>query len=179
MAKAKKSKYAWAAIRIVIGLIFMWAFFDKMIGLGYSTCNTVDPATKENSVKVLCEKSVAKGASPTAGFLGKGTTGPFKGVFNEMAGNKIVDFLFMAGLLLVGLSLVLGIGIKVAAISGALLMMLMWLAVLPKTTNPLLDDHVVYALALFGIMFSNHEQVWGLGNWWQKQPIVKKYPILA
>lgn len=178
-AKSNKSKYAWAAIRIVIGLIFLWAFFDKMIGLGYATCRTVDQQTKEETVNVLCEKSVAKGASPTVGFLKFGADGPFKDVYNKMAGNTIIDFLFMAGLLLIGASLVLGVGVKIATITGALLLMMMWTAVLPKEQNPVLDYHIVYSLALIGILYSNNEQVWGLGSWWQKQAIVKKFPILA
>ncbi len=176
---ADKTPYIWAMLRVAIGLIFLWAFFDKFVGLGYSTCRTVDPATKTESVKVLCTKAVAKGGSPTAGYLKNSPKGPLKETYNNMAGNHLVDFLFMAGLGLVGLALVLGVGVKVAAVSGSLILLMMWSAVLPPANHPVLDDHIVYALVLWGVMASNSTQVWGLGKWWARQDIVKKFPILA
>lgn len=176
--KSNKSNYAWAALRIAIGLIFLWAFVDKMVGLGYATCRVTDPVAKTETVNVLCEKSVAKGGSPTTGFLKFGTDGPLADFYQDLAGNTVVDFLFMAGLLLIGLALISGIGVKVAAVTGSLLLMMMWSAVLPPANNPVLDDHIVYALVLIGIMLANKEQVWGLGKWWQKQNIVKNFPVL-
>lgn len=184
MAKTSKKNnnraaHVWAALRILLGLILLWAFFDKMIGLGYATCRSTDQQTKTETVQVLCEKSAAKGGSPTTGFLKFASKGPLQDFYSGLAGNKVVDFLFMAGLLLIGLALVLGIGIKIAAVSGILLFTLMWSAVLPGENNPVIDDHIVYSVVLIGILFANKEQVWGLGRWWQKQPIVKKYPVLA
>jgi len=184
MSKASssgKSKGAkvWATLRIAIGLIMLWAFMDKMFGLGYSTCRAIDAKTKVESVKVLCVKSVSKGASPTVGFLKNSPKGPLKTQYNKIAGNHLADFLFMAGLLLIGLSLISGIGIKIASVSGILLMLMMWSAVLPPAQHPFLDDHVIYAIVLLGVMLTNDEQVWGLGQWWQSKKIVKKYPVLA
>lgn len=177
--KTTSSLKIWAVLRILIGSIMLWAFMDKMVGLGYATCRSVDPQTKQESVQVLCEKSVAKGGSPTTGFLKFGTSGPLKDFYSGLAGNALVDFLFMAGLLLIGLSLISGIGVKVACISGIALMLMMWSAVLPGENNPLIDDHIVYAVVLFGVMQVNGSQVWGLGQWWQKQTLVKKYPVLS
>lgn len=177
--KSNKSNYVWAALRIAIGLIFLWAFFDKMIGLGFATCRVTDPVAKTETVTVLCEKSVAKGGSATTGFLKFGTSGPLEDFYKDLAGNKVVDFLFMSGLLLIGLSLVSGIGVKVAVVSASLMLLMMWSAVLPGENNPVLDDHIVYIIALIGVMYANKEQVWGLGKWWQSQDIVKKYPYLA
>lgn len=169
----------WAVLRILIGIIFLWAFMDKMIGLGYATCRTVDPQTKQETVQVLCEKSVAEGGSPTTGFLSFATKGPLKEFYSGLAGNAIVDFLFMAGLGLIGICLILGIGVKIAAVSGILMMLMMWSAVLPGENNPLIDDHIIYSVVLLGILLVNKSQVWGLGQWWQKQSLVKNYPILA
>ena len=33
-----KALYALALARISLGLIFLWAFFDKLWGLGFATC---------------------------------------------------------------------------------------------------------------------------------------------
>ena len=127
----------------------------------------------------MCEKSVIKGGSPTTGFLKFGTSGPLKEFYTGLAGNNIIDALFMSGLGLIGACLILGIGVKVAALSGVLLLMMMWSAVLPGENNPVIDDHVIYSVALLGIMANNNNQVFGLGKWWQSKPLVKKYRILA
>ena len=174
-----KVQYVWAAIRICLALIFLWAFADKMFGLGNTTCLNTDAKTKVQTVEVMCSKATIKGGSPTTGFLKNAAKGPMKTTYNKIAGNKVVDFLFMAGLLLIGLSLLTGIGIKVAVVSGVLLMVMMWSAVLSPANHPFMDDHLIYALALVGISMSNDKQVWGLGGWWKKQSIVKKYPVLA
>ena len=178
-SNSSKGAKVWAALRIALGLIMLWAFMDKMFGLGYSTCRTVDAKTKVETVKVLCVKSAAKGGSPTVGFLKNSPKGPFKTQYNKIAGNHVADFLFMGGLLLIGLSLISGVGIKIATVSGILLMLMMWSAVLPPAQHPFLDDHIIYAIIMFGLIVTNNEQVWGLGKWWQSHKLVKKYPILA
>jgi thiosulfate dehydrogenase [quinone] large subunit len=141
-------KYVWVALRITMGWLFLWPFFDKLLGLGIST----QP-----------DAAWIRGGSPTAGFLSFGTSGPLAPVFQSLAGNPIVDFLFMMGLLLIGLSLILGIGVRVAGFSGAVLMALMWLASLPPEQNPLIDEHVIYGLLLIGLAVVRAGQWYGLG----------------
>lgn len=153
-------------LRWVLGLLFVWPFLDKLIGLGYTTAP---------------DKAWIAGGSPTAGFLQFGSTGPFAPLFNRIGGVGIVDWLFMLTLLLVGIALVLGIGLKVAAVAGGFLMFMMWAAVFPKEHNFLLvDEHVVYLLLLLlvGFVFVEEEQWAGLGNWWKNTKLVKKAPFL-
>jgi thiosulfate dehydrogenase [quinone] large subunit len=169
----------WAVLRILIGLIFLWAFADKMFGLGFSTCRVTDATTKVETVQVMCDKSVIKGGSATTGFLSHATDGPLQGFYNGLAGNQFIDTLFMAGLFFIGLSLVTGIGVRIATVSGMLLLLMMWSAVFPKDTNPIVDDHIINIVALFGILKANKNQVWGFGNWWKKQNIAKKYSVLT
>ncbi len=178
MAKAKQKKdkapYYWALARIMLGFTFLWAFFDKLLGLGFATCRNA----KTDAVTMLCEKAWVNGGSPTSGFLKFATKGPFADIFQSMAGNKLVDILFMTGLLLIGLALLFGIGMKIATVSGALLLMLMWTATLYPENNPFIDDHIIYSIILLGLLKSNQTQVWGLRSWWVKQPLVKQLPIL-
>ena len=155
-------KSVWGLARIAFGWIFLWAFFDKLLGLGYST---------------LPAKSWLMGASPTTGFL-KGAAGTFAPFFNSLAGNMIVDWLFMAGLFGIGLALVLGIGMRIATYTGSLLLFFMWLAVFPPKTNPILDDHIIYILLLIGLYGAGAGDVLGFGKSWKKSSIVKQYPIL-
>jgi thiosulfate dehydrogenase (quinone) large subunit len=54
--------------------------------------------------------------------------GPFEGTFHAWAGAAWADWLFMVGLLGIGIALVLGVGPRVAAVSGTVMMVLMWAA---------------------------------------------------
>lgn len=152
----------WAGLRLSLGFMLLWAFVDKLVGLGYATAP---------------EKSWLQGASPTQGFLSR-TSGPAAGSFQQLAGHPAVDTLFMAGLLLIGIALVLGIGLRIAGYSGALLFALMWAASMPGRNNPLVDQHVVYALVLLGMTLTTAGHTLGFGKAWARQPLVRKWPIL-
>lgn len=152
----------WAVTRISLGFVFLWAFLDKTFGLGYAT-----PA----------ERAWLEGGSPTAGFLG-GVEGPFAGFFNGMAGQAWADWLFMAGLLGIGVALILGVAMRLAAAAGTLLLFFMWLAVLPIVNNPFLDDHLVYALVLIGLAAAGAGDTFGLGHRWAQTDLVRRYPVL-
>jgi len=126
-------KFVFLGLRFVMSFIFLWAFFDKMFGLGFAT---------------TAEKAWIAGGSPTYGFLSFAAKGPFAELFKSLAGIAVVDWLFMLGLLFIGLALLFNKYMKLASIAGALMMLLMWLAVLPPENNPIVDDHIVYALVL-------------------------------
>ncbi len=123
----------WLKLRLVMGLIFLWAFIDKLLGLGFST-------VKENAW--------VNGGSPTTGFLTHAVRGPFAEIFKSLAGLAVVDWLFMLGLLGVGLSLIINRFVTLAAISGSIMLALMYLATFPPANNPLLDEHIVYILVI-------------------------------
>lgn len=166
--------YGLALTRISIGFIFLWAFFDKLFGLGFATCRN----PKTDAVTYMCEKAWISGGSPTDGFLKFATKGPLADFYSSLAGNQFIAILFMMGLLLIGLALVFGVGVKIAAISGSLMLLMMWSAVLPPENNPFIDDHIIYILILMVIKLGNNNQKLGLGGWWASQPVVKQNPIL-
>lgn len=180
MAKTKSNKaadrslYYLAAARIGLGFIFLWSFFDKLFGLGFSTCKDA----VSGAVDTMCSKAWLAGGSPTEGFLQFGTQGPLAEFYQGMAGSPAIDVLFMAGLGLIGLALILGIGVKVATVSGSLMMLMMWSAALLPANNPILDEHIIYVIVLLGILAANKDQKWGLGKAWAKHPAVKRLPIL-
>ncbi|MEV0831048.1 hypothetical protein [Nonomuraea rubra] len=151
--------YVWAIARISIGWVFLWAFLDKTFGFGFAT-----PAAK----------AWINGGSPTTGFL-KGTGEHALGAFfSGLAGQAWVDWLFMAGLLGVGLALVLGIGTRIAAGAGTAMLLLMWAAELPLANNPFMDDHIIYSIVLIGLALAGAGTTLGLGN----LPIVRRTPWL-
>ncbi len=151
-------------IRLAMGWIFFWPFLDKLYGLGFATA----PG-----------KGWIDGYSPTSGFIEFGTSGPFANFYQVLAGAGIVDWLFMAGLLLIGLALILGIGVKISSFLGVVLSVILFMAVLPPSKNPLLDEHVIYILVLLGLNFSpTGAGNWlGFGKWWRKRLFVQKNPI--
>lgn len=163
LTKLTKEQYIWVSLRLGLGWIMLWAFFDKIFGLGFATAS---------------ENAWIAGGSPTTGFLSYATSGPFNGLFEGMAGVAAVDWIFMIALLLIGVTLVLGIANRIAGYSGAILVLLMWLAVLPPEHNPILDEHVIYAIALVGIAIVRPGKWIGLGEWWSNIKLVKKYPFL-
>ena len=155
--------YVWALTRIALGWIFLWAFLDKTFGLGHET-----------------PKAAAwiDGGHPTEGFLAKAATGPFEGFYHDLAGHAVVDWLFMLGLLGIGAALILGVGMRIAAAGGAVMLVMMWSAVLPPANNPFMDDHLIYALVLVGLALTDAGDTLGLGRWWSRTPLVRKVPAL-
>lgn len=171
---ADGSLYAWALLRIVLGYIFLWAFLDKLFGLGFATCK--DKVT--DLVQIGCSQSWLHGGSPTKGFLSNATSGPFVSFYHNLAGHVWVDWLFMLGMLIIGAGLLLGIWVRFAAFAGIIMVLLMWSALLWPANTPGVDEHIIYAIALFGIALVDENQVWGLRGWWQKTTLAKKLPIL-
>lgn len=163
-----------AVTRISLGFVFLWAFFDKLLGLGFSTCR--DATT--NAVTTLCDSAWVSGGSPTTGFLKFGTSGPLADFYQSLAGNGFVDWVFMIGLLGIGLGLMLGIAMRLSTISGIAMMLMMYSATLLPETNPLIDDHIIYALVLAILHTANAQQVFGYGQEWASLSIVKKFPVL-
>lgn len=161
--KMSKTLIIWVLLRFTLAFIMLWAFFDKVFGLGYATTP---------------DKSWLQGVSPTTGFLKFGSQGIFANFFHSLAGNPLVDWLFMMGLLLIGTALLLGIGMRIAGYSGALLMFLLYLSLTPPENNPLIDEHIVYMLVFLGLSDGEAGKKYGLGNWWSKTKLVTNYMFL-
>jgi len=159
-----------AITRIAMGLLFGWAFLDKLFGLGYATSSA---------------NAWINGGSPTKGFLGGLKHGPFQSMFTGWAGDAWADWLFMLGLAGVAVALLFGVGLRIAAVSGSIMMLLMWAAEWPldrhtstgeltRSTNPIIDYHIIYALVLITLAALSAGTVWGLGKWWANKTFVHK-----
>ncbi|WP_030172158.1 DoxX family membrane protein [Spirillospora albida] len=163
LTESPAARYLWAAARLALGWVFLWAFLDKMFGLGRAT-----PAAK----------AWLDGGSPTEGFLAHGTKGPLADFYQGMAGAAWADWLFMIGLAGIGAALILGIGMRIAAAGGALLLVMMWSAALLPENNPFMDDHLIYALLIVGLALVSAGDTLGLGRWWSNLALVKRLPFL-
>lgn len=136
----KKQKIIIVSMRLVMGFIFLWAFIDKLFGLGFAT---------------TADKSWINGGSPTSGFLNFGVKGPFADIFHSLAGVAIIDWLFMLGLLFIGLTLLSNKFIKWGCLAGSAMLLLMYLSLLLPENNPIVDEHIVYILVLALIYTDN------------------------
>jgi thiosulfate dehydrogenase [quinone] large subunit len=159
-----------AVARVVIGFTFLWAFVDKLFGLGFATPSS---------------RAWINGGTPAQGFI-KSIEGPFKDVFQVFA-NPLGDWLFMIGLLGIGVAMIAGAGLRIAAVAGTLLMLFMFLAEWPTatslvdgkvvsgSTNPLVDSHWHEALLLIISAVTLAGDTWGLGTWWGNLDFVRKH----
>ncbi len=150
-------------LRLSMGLIFLWAFFDKLLGLGFAT---------------TAEKAWVAGGSPTFGFLSFGVHGPLASFYNSLASSSLVEWLFMLGLLFIGITLTFGVAIRLGTLAGAMMMVLMYSALIPPENHPFIDEHLIYMLVMFLLMFSESGKYFGFGNAWSRTTLVQKYSFL-
>jgi thiosulfate dehydrogenase [quinone] large subunit len=161
--------YALAALRVLVGFVFLWAFLDKTFGLGYATPSA---------------KAWIHGGSPAKGFLAGVSAGPLQSTFHTWAGQGWADWLFMLGLLGIGLAVMGGVALRLSAVAGTVLLALMWLAEFPPaqhlatgapsmSSNPFVDYHVVYAAALIAVAAAATGSRLGLGRLWAGLPVVR------
>ena len=156
-------RFTMAALRLSLGWVFLWAFLDKLFGLGHGTPSA---------------GAWIDGGSPTAGFLGKATSGPFASFYQSIAGDTWVNVSFMFALAAIGTALILGVAMRLAAAGGATLLVLMWTAVLPPDNNPFMDYHLIYALVLVALVLTGAGRTLGLGRIWEQLPIVNRSALL-
>jgi len=157
------ARYLWALTRLCLGWTFLWPFLDKTFGLGHETTTA---------------HAWINGGSPSFGFL-SGAIGPFAGIYQSIAGAGLVDWLFMIGLLGIAVALLLGIGVRIAAVSGAVLLILMWSASLPPQDDIFMDNHIIYAIVLIGLALVGAGNTLGFGRWWTQTSLVRRFPWLT
>jgi thiosulfate dehydrogenase [quinone] large subunit len=93
----------------------------------------------------------------------------FTGFYQWLAGPGIlpaVNFVNEWGLTLLGVSLILGIGVRLSSVLGAVLMLLYYFPVLdfpyPNPHSYLVDEHIIYTLVLLLLASFRAGRVWGL-----------------
>lgn len=160
--------------RIALGWVFLWAFLDKLLALGFSTGRDAETGVVDR----FGPAAWINEGSPTEGFLKFGTKGPLAEFYQSFAGATWANWLFMIGLAGIGIALMLGVATRIASASGALMLVLMWSATLLPDNNPFLDDHIVYALTLGLLATLSAGRYLGIGRWWESLSIVQRYPIL-
>jgi thiosulfate dehydrogenase [quinone] large subunit len=132
--------YALFGMRLVMGWVLLQGGLTKLV-----TYLDADPANNWTAAGYLAN------AVPAGN--------PFAGAFAAMAGNPVIDMLNMWGLTLTGLALLLGAFVRFSAFWGAVMMLFYWasslegglFAGLPLAHGWVVNDHIVYAVLLFGL----------------------------
>ena len=158
-------------LRLSLGWVFLWAFLDKLLALGFATGRDAESGVVDR----FGDAAWINGGSPTKGFLSFGTAGPLKDFYGSFAGAAWADWLFMIGLLGIGIALMLGVAMRIATVSGMAMLVMMWSAALAPANNPFMDDHLIYALTLgvlLGIGAGHHL---GLGTVWNRLALVQQH----
>jgi thiosulfate dehydrogenase [quinone] large subunit len=146
--------YSLLLLRVVMGWIFFQAGVDKLLQDNWTA----------------------------AGFLNNVPDGnPFASTFASMAGNELVDLLNMWGLTLIGVALLLGVLVRWSAFWGAIMMLFYWAASLegglldglPLAHGWVVDDHMVYAVLLFGLGAFGAGRILGLDRYLEDTEFVQ------
>jgi thiosulfate dehydrogenase (quinone) large subunit len=171
-------------LRFAMGWTFLWAFLDKLFALGFSTGRVVNDAGQTVRIDFFGPDAWINGASPTAGAVAFGLKGPFADNIQTITGFQMtqagptvagwLDWVYMISLLLIGLGLILGVMTRIAAVGGIIWLAAFYLgtAIWPEH-NPFLDEHVVYAIVLVGLILANAGRYYGLGKIWQRVGFVR------
>ncbi len=108
----------------------------------------------------------------------------FTGLYNWFASPEIlpvINFINEWGLTLLGISLILGLFVRLSSVLGALLMLLYYFPVLtfPYVGHGfLVDEHIIYVLMLVFFAAIGAGRYYGLDLWCSKLPICLRVPIL-
>jgi thiosulfate dehydrogenase [quinone] large subunit len=159
--------YALVGLRVVMGWTLFQGGVTKLI-----TYLDADPGNDWTAAGFL-QNAIPEG-------------NPFMGLWGTMAGNPALDQLVMWGLTLTGLGLILGALVRWNAFWGAVMMLVFWaaslegglLAGLPVAHGWVIDDHVVYAMLLFGLGAAGAGRILGLDSHIESLAFVERNPWL-
>jgi thiosulfate dehydrogenase (quinone) large subunit len=104
-------------------------------------------------------------------------------VFTTPSVSPYITFLVSYGHLLIGLSLLVGLMVRVSAAFGVALMLMYWTAhmdwpFIEDKTNFIIDYHIVYAGVLVFLIGKHAGHVWGLDGWVEKLSLIERHPRL-
>ncbi len=146
--------YSLVSLRVIMGWVFFYAGITKVL----------DPAW---SAKGFLLNAIPEG-------------NPFTGLWAMLANDWLwlIDPLNAWGLTLVGLALMFGAFVRWSAFWGAVMMLFYWAASLPLAHGILIDDHIVYALLLFGLGAFGAGRILGLDSIIEDFELFQQRPAL-
>jgi thiosulfate dehydrogenase [quinone] large subunit len=155
--------YAMVFMRVTMGWVLLQGGLSKLV-----TYLNADPSDNWTAAGFL--QFAVHEANPLIEFFG------------SMAGNPIIDVLVMWGLTLTGFGLIIGGMVRFNAFWGAVMMLFFWLASLqggilaglPLEHGWVVNDHIIYAILLFGLGAMGAGRILGADAYIEKLEFVKK-----
>jgi thiosulfate dehydrogenase [quinone] large subunit len=123
-------------------------------------------------------------SSYVGGFLSHTKTfHPIYGAIAQSSALPAIAFLVEYGHLLIGLSLISGLLVRVSGPFAIMLMVFYWTAhmdypYIDNINNLIIDEHLIYALALGYLMVRRAGHVWGLDGWVANLSLSRQNPSL-
>ncbi|MDP6065227.1 MAG: hypothetical protein QGI49_10635 [SAR202 cluster bacterium] len=84
----------------------------------------------------------------------------------------------MMGLIVIGLSLLMGIGVRIVGSIGSVIYALMRTTLITPENSPFMDDHLISMIIMAGLILAVVGSPTGLGKLWVRIPLIKRYPLL-
>ena len=76
------------------------------------------------------------------------------------------------------MALTFGIAIRLGAIAGFVMYLMMWSVALWPANNPVIDDHILGAISMVVLGLTLAGDTWGFGRAWSKLGLVQEHPVL-
>lgn len=150
----RSEKISLLLLRVSLGWLFLYSGITKILNPEWS------------SLKYL------EGAKMFTGFFAWMT---------QPSVLSVIDLMNEWGQLLLGISLILGIAVRLSTTLGAILMALYYMALPFPYPNPqsfIIDQHIIYALVMIYLGAIHAGRVYGLETWCSNLPICSKFPRL-
>jgi thiosulfate dehydrogenase [quinone] large subunit len=103
---------------------------------------------------------------------------PFVSLWPLFASTPFIDVLVQWGLALTGLGLIVGAFVRWSALCAGFMMLVFWASSLPLENGFLIDSHVIYLLALFGLAAIGGGRILGVDTYLERLAVVQRYPSL-
>lgn len=153
--------YAVLGLRVVMGWILLQAGIEKIVDPGWTAAGYLRNAVPPGN--------------------------PFGDLWLSLAGSPLVDALVVWGLTLIGLCLILGLLVRFSAFWGAVMMLFFWASALqggvmqglPLEHGFVVDDHIVYAMLLFGLGALGAGRIVGLDRRLEETELVRRHRWLT
>lgn len=113
------------------------------------------------------------GGFSAEGYLLNAVSGPFEDFFASLAGFALVDLLVVYGQIGIGLSLVLGVFLRLGSVVGIIMMLLFYISSLPSE-HGLIDEHIIYSIAFLILGASGAGRYLGIDKYLERVKLVKE-----
>jgi thiosulfate dehydrogenase [quinone] large subunit len=150
-----------ALLRIVVGIIFLWAGLDKLLGGpagGWTAAGFLGHATGGS----LGWPFVT--GTPAAGTIYNPTHDLWVSLSTNSTALAVINPLVVYGEIGIGISLILGLLTRFGAIMGALMMALFFVSGW-AFTNGIVEEHLTYMVVLLAIAGLGAGKYYGLDEW--------------